>query len=323
MQNDLNSGCVTEQIYCKRQSELFPATISILGKAEEGISHPNVVSLSYGNKRLLGYQKLDGNQFCLNEMEYVVSLLGEVLSVPMAKILRVYTDSKCNCPHSIVSISVTQDSNEYFMSFREMRDALFWDLKDGTLPPTDWINSWSKIRARKGSIQGNEWEVEAITLDDYVHCLRFPFEIAHLWSAKHGLALSNFEESIERMVAFDILVGQADRTPSNYGLIVNRLTKKAVLAPLIDSGTLRKPYIRDSQNGFNQMLLDRECLLSAALSIWGSRFSSFLYSIVASECAITRNILENLNVYNTTDIEFLQKRIRNSLNLIRKYITPD
>lgn len=323
MQNDLNSGCVTEQIYCKRQSELFSATISILGKVEEGISHPNVVSLSYGKKRLLGYQKLDGNPFCFNEMEYVVSLLGEVLSVPMAKILRVYADSKCNCPHSIVSISVTQDSNEYFISFRKMRDDLFGDLKDGTLPPTDWINSWSKIRARKGSIHGNEWEVEAIALDDYVHCLRFPFEIAHLWTAKYGLALSNFDESIERMVAFDILVGQADRTPSNYGLIVNRLTKKAILAPLIDSGTLRKPYVRDSQNGFNQMLLDRECLLSTALSIWGSRFSSFLCSIAASESTITRNICESSDVLNTADMEFLQRRICNSLNLIRKYTIPD
>ncbi len=322
MQDDWNSRFV-EQIYCKRRSELFPATISVLGKAEEGISQPNLVSLNYDNKILLGYQKIDGNPFCLNEMEYVVSLLGEVLSVPTARILRVYSDANCNCPHGIISISVTQNTNEYFISFRQMRDELFWDLKDGALSTTEWINSWSRIRARKGSIQGNEWEVEAIVLDDYVHCLQFPFEIAQLWISKHGLILSNFDESIERMVAFDILVGQSDRTPSNYGLIVNQKTKIATLAPLIDSGTLRKPYVRDSQNGFNQMLLDRECLLSTALSVWGSRFSSFLCSIAASENTISRTIYANYDVLGTADRDFLQKRINNSLKLIRKYAAFD
>lgn len=311
-----------EQIYCKRRSKLFPATISVLGKAKEGISQPNLVLLNCEHKCLLGYQKTDGNPFCLNEMEYAVSLLGEVLSIPMAKILRVYSDSNCNCPHSIISLSVTQNTNEYFVSFRQMRDELFWDLKDGTLATTDWITSWSKIRARRGSVPGNEWEVEAIALDDYIHCLRFPFEIAQFWTAKYGLTLRNFGESIERMVAFDILVGQADRTPSNYGLIVNRKTRIATLAPLIDSGTLRKPYVCDSQNGFNQMLLDRECLLSTALSVWGSRFSSFLCSIAASENTITRNIYENSDVLGTADMRFLQKRICNSLKLIRKYTIP-
>lgn len=320
MQNNSCDKGFIEQLYCKRKSEVFPVNISVLGKTEEGASHPNIVLLNYGDERLLGYQKLDGNRFCFNEMEYVMSLLGETLSVPMAKVFRVYDDSQCRSPQSIVSISVVQNSNENFVSFRRMCDELFFDFKRGNLLSTEWIESWSRIRARKGFIQENAWEVEAITHDDYVRCLQFPFEIAYLWTTKHELLLSNFGESIERMVAFDILVGQTDRTPSNYGLIVNQVTKKAMLAPLIDSGTLRKPYVDSSQNGFNQMLLDRECLLSTALSFFGLRFSLLLHSIVDSEYIIKSNIYENSDVLNTTEIAFLFKRIDDSLDLIREHI---
>ena len=320
MNYNIFATALPEQVFSKRKEDVHPTVISVLGQAEDGISRPIIVSFDYNGQKVFGYQKLDGSPYCFNEMEYVISLLGEALSISMARIIRIYSDSDCRIPHSIVSISVTEDPNESFVSFRQMRDELFWDLKNGTLPYTDWINSWSKIRARKGSAVGNEWEVVATKSNDYIQCLKFPFKIANYWTAKHGITLIGFEMDIEKMVAFDVLVGQADRTPSNYGLIVNNATKTGRLAPLIDSGTLRKPYVHDDQNGFNQMLLERETLLTAALSMWDVRFTDVLSLFLHSEDLIYDLIRQNSDILAADDLEFLNSRIYASINLLRRHV---
>lgn len=257
-------------IYCRDGEDVFGSELLRIGKATEGINLPDIVSFDYKNKNSIGYVKYDENSFNNNSLEFVLHQILKEIQIDSAKTLRVYNDISCKKPVAILSIDVTDGTEYKLINFREMRDELFFDLKNKIIPETKWIKDWVTIRNRRTN--KDLWELQAQKHTDYVNCIKFPFEIARLWCDKHKIYLDQFSESISKMLAFDILIGQADRSPSNYGLLVDNVNHRAKMAPLFDNATIRKPYIDLCQNSFNQLLLDREKLALAADDVLGIDF---------------------------------------------------
>lgn len=302
--------------YCLYDNASSAVQIVIHGKAIEGVSCPDIVSLEFDGRKKTGFHKKYANHFNDNDLEYVLTQIGKSLGVPMANVLRIYEDKNCMTPYALISLSVAQPGTERFVSFREMRDSLYLDLQAGTIPITPWIDAWMRIRKRKGSNHPGIWEIDAICDSEYDDCLHFPFEIAKLWCHKNKYTLLDFSEFVMKMVVFDLLIGQADRSPSNYGLLVDQQRKTAQLAPLFDNATLTKPYMRDDQNSFNQMLLKRTQLADAAYRKWGISFVNMATKIRDQQELILDVIEQSKENLSSDTIQTLRRRIHEFSDLL-------
>lgn len=308
------------QLYCRDANSFFTAEVAVLGKASTGITAPEYVSFMRNGQAWTGFLKKDENEINENDIEFVLARIGHALSVPMAEVLRTYEDPLYTRPHSIISISVASKKNERFISFSDMQDELFLDLRVGAIAMTPWLGMWMRIRKRRDDAPSGIWEIYATSMDDCEACFQYPFEIAGRWTHKHGLRLIHFDRSVLKMVMFDILVGQTDRTPGNYGLLVDWGQGTAKLAPLFDNATLRKPGMSESLNGFNYLLIDRTAFVMAAYRKWKAAFLSGAVTLLCHENEIFDVIDSSASVLPKDKLHFLKKRIRGSLDLLKRFV---
>lgn len=258
--------------YCSLNNKRFCTSITIIGQSSEGWSKPNIVKFEYEGKELKGYYKIKDVLGEKNSVEVILNKVGKVLNVPMADIVCIFSDNTYKDITDIISVSVAQFPYEYFISFREMRDELFWDLQKGIISANKWIKRWKIIRERKNTIMDDIWDVAAINDSDYYDSIQFAFEISKLYVDKHGIEINDFQSMYVKMLMFDILIGQADRTPSNYGLLINNDLSRAALAPLFDNSTLTKPYIKRDEIALNQVVLKKEKLAQIIYEIYPNDF---------------------------------------------------
>lgn len=305
-------------IFCLDGEDVFGSELLRIGKATEGINLPDIVSFDYKNQSSIGYMKYDENLFNNNSLEFVLHQILKEIQIDSAKTLRVYNDISCKKPIAIISIDVTDGTESKFINFREMRDELFFDLKNKIIPETKWIKDWIAIRNRRTN--KDLWELRTQMHADYVNCIKFSFEIARLWCDKYGLCLEGFSESISKMLAFDILIGQSDRSPSNYGLLVDNVNHRAKMAPLFDNATITKPYIDLYQNSFNQLLLDREKLALVADDVLGSDFRIAVSMMLDNKS----KIIETINRYKSNleedNYDLLKNRVEEGMLIFEKLL---
>lgn len=301
--------CADTTLYCKLNSIVYKARVVEKGKSDEGYSHPDIVDVYIADKKLVGYQKKDINECNRNDMEQLLYSLSKIINIPLALNVRLYIDKKCTIPYSSVSISVETVSTEAFVSFKDMRDELYNDIVAGAILTDEWIKEWYKIKDRRKTNQVNLWEVEAICASDYIYCIRFPFDVARLWAQKNGVSLVDFDLSIIKMVLFDVLIGQADRTPSNYGILVNKSKNSARLAPLFDNSTITKPYVRDNMNSFNNLLLYRDKFCSYLKQYFGNIFFDEAKFIASKKQDMLMEIEKFSHILQKNDYELLHRRI--------------
>ena len=133
----------------KELAEKLNITDRAVSKWERGINLPDIVRFDYKNRSSIGYMKYDENLFNNNSLEFVLYQLLKEIQIDSAKTLRVYNDVSCKNPVAILSIDVTDGTDYEFINFREMRDELFFDLKNKTIPESKWIKDWIVIRNRK------------------------------------------------------------------------------------------------------------------------------------------------------------------------------
>lgn len=112
--------CVHYFVYYRDAHGVSTALISVLGKSNRGITTPEYVLFTQNGNSRKGFQKKDSNEINENDLECVISRIGNILSVPTAEVIRTYEDSLLQTPHSIVSISVAQQDNQQFLSFSDM-----------------------------------------------------------------------------------------------------------------------------------------------------------------------------------------------------------
>ncbi|MBR4026590.1 MAG: hypothetical protein IKJ01_03395 [Lachnospiraceae bacterium] len=269
---------------CILNDRKFNTHIDIIGKASEGWSQPDVVKIKYEGKELIGYRKSTIILGEKNVIEIVLGKIGIALGVSMADTVCVFSDNTYKNLTDIISISVVRGTHEYFINFREMRDELFYDLQKGNISITPWITRWMTIRKRKNELLKDIWDIKAVNDSDYYDSIQFAFEVGRLYIDKYKLKMHNFQSAYIKMIMFDILTGQADRTPSNYGLLINNNLSTASLAPLFDNSTLTKPYMEKDEINLNHIILKKE------------RVTQVLYDMYPNEFLnIKKQILEKSN----------------------------
>lgn len=305
-------------MFCRDSEDVFGSELLRIGKASEGINLPDIVRFNYKNRSSIGYMKYDKNLFNNNSLEFVLYQLLKEFQIDSAKTLRVYNDASCKKSVAILSIDVTDGTENKFISFREMRDELFFDLKNKIIPETKWIKDWIAIRNRRTN--KDLWELPAQMCSDYVNCIKFPFEIAELWCDKHNLYLKGLSESISKMLAFDILIGQADRSPSNYGLLIDYDGHCAKLAPLFDNATITKPYIDLSQNSFNQLLLNREKLALVVDDVLKNDFRIAASQMLDNKSKIIATINKYKSALEEDGYDLLKNRVEEGMLIFEKLL---
>ena len=312
--------CAHYPVYYRDTQGVSTALISVLGKSNRGITTPEYVLLTQNGTSRKGFQKKDSNEINENDLECVISRIGNILSVPTAEVIRTYEDSLLQTPHSIVSVSVAQQDNEQFLSFSDMQDELFWDLSGGAISISPWIQNWIAICNRRKHNPEGIWELYATSREDCEASLRYPFEIANLWAVKHDIELIDLESSIIKMVLFDILIGQTDRGQGNYGVLVDWSSKTARLAPLFDNATLKKPGMDESLNGLNRLLVNRDLLVECAYNLWKDLFVSLASSFLQKESLIFSMLSRCKKELSEETLCFLKERISCAMNHLRKVI---
>ena len=162
-----------------------------------------------------------------------------------------------------------------YKPIKEMRDELYERLCSGEIQSSSWIEAWMRIQKRKKTETGI-WDVRADNLFEIVCALRFAPTIASLWCGLHRYSLTGFMDSYLRMVLFDLLLRQKDRTASNYGLIINSESRTACLSPLFDNGTLDKPYMAENEMALNGLIFCADCLPEAIYQMCGNSVRSVM-----------------------------------------------
>lgn len=294
----------------------FASEIVVVGKAPEGWSSPDIVEIQYDMTVLTGFLKDTEQQGEKNAIEIILNRVGKELDVSMADTVGVFSDDSYSHLIAIISITVASKPKTRFVCFREMRDQLFLDYKTGAIPSSDWVNRWISIRERKKLLPADMWEVDAICPQDYFDCIMFSFEILKLFSEKHGIEPDGFERDCVRMMLFDILVGQADRSPSNYGIIVDASTCTARFAPLFDSATLTKPYIQNNMISFNHLLLDRRLAAKIVFSMFNALAETFRGILNEKHDAILKVLNSTLPFCDVRTKLFLVGRITEGVKII-------
>ena len=309
----INSGVL---YYLEKDGKRFVSEIFVVGKAPEGWSSPDIVEFQYNSTKLTGFLKATEQQGENNAIEIILNRVGKELDVSMADTVGVFSDDSYSDLIAIISISVTTKSSERFVCFREMRDQLFFDYQAGMIPPSDWLRRWISIRERKHNLPADMWEIDAICPQDYADCVMFPVEIMKLYSEKHGLELVNFERDCVKMMLFDVLIGQADRSPSNYGITIDASTNSAHFAPLFDNSTLTKPYIQNNVISFNHLLLDRQQAAKVEFETFRT-FSNEFRDNLNKNFETTLEIANStLPFYDMSTKEFLFERIKEGARII-------
>lgn len=302
--------------YMIKDGKKFTSSILILGKAEEGWSCPDIVEIQYNNTIFTGFLKYTINQGDKNVIETILNRIGKELYISMADTVGVFSDDSYSHLIAIISIAVAAKPNEKFVCFREMRDQLFWDYKSGAIPVSDWLNRWILIRERKNLLPSDIWEVDAICPQDYFDCIMFAFEILKLYSEKNEIKVNGFEQDCVKMMLFDVLIGQADRSPSNYGIIIEENTNSARLAPLFDNSTLTKPYIQNNVISFNHLLLDRYQVAKVVFEAFRDLSDEFRKILNNKFETILEAANSSIPYYDIQTKEFLVERIKGGARII-------
>ena len=309
----INSGAL---YYLEKDGKRFASEIVVVGKAPEGWSSPDIVEIQYNSTKLTGFLKATEQQGDKNTIEIILNLVGKELDVSMADTVAVFSDDSYSDLIAIISISVAPKPKTRFICFREMRDQLFFDYQSGMIPLSDWLRRWISIRERKHNLPADMWEIDAICPQDYSDCVMFPFEIMKLYSKKQGLELVNFERDCVKMMLFDVLIGQADRSPSNYGITIDASTNSAHFAPLFDNSTLTKPYIQNNVISFNHLLLDRHQAAKAifeAFRVFSNEFRDILNKKLETTLEIVNS---SITFYDMSTKEFLIERIKEGARIL-------
>ncbi len=283
--------------------ELINGTYQIIGQATEGWSKPEIVKVSACGREQIGYMKRTSAMGEKNEIELVLCQIGKTLGVPMAETICVLDENNESKISAIISLSVAACPHERFICFREMRDELFFDLQNGAIPRSPWINRWCEIRTRRNDLPPNRWDVPAFSDSDYSDSFMFAPEIISMYNAKHSIMAPLFTNEYVAMLLFDILCGQADRSPSNYGIVLDSISMKAHLSPLFDNSTLKKPFIGLSQISINQVILDRKRAAQIVYDIWPIEAQAILAAFFTQqECVSTQIQTNKLLTHQTAEI---------------------
>ena len=237
-------------------------TLTFLEPAASGINAPWYARLG---EREFGYFKnCSGTDRTMEELEFVLALLGKQLGVSMAD-THLILDEK-NQKLGSFSVEVAGKGERFYTADEIKKE---WIRKQTSIP--DWALRADEIYRSHPKIEPMpDYRFSCIDDADVLcEVIRFVY---YLLSEEGKWDLS---QAFTDMVLFDGLIRQKDRTMGNFGIIKGD-DGTVKMAALFDSATITMPGLEESKNGFCNVLTNRAALARAIRTLFPKEYMSFV-----------------------------------------------
>lgn len=282
--------------------------LDVLGKSDEGFSHPYIVNANINGTIRRGYMKYGEEQRERNGTELLLCDIGKLLGVSMADTVAVLHKHKQHGVEAIISLNAATCQYERYMGFGKMRDELYFDLKSGRIEMHPIIEMQMDMIKRRNISSEYGWDILAMNRAECENAVLIAPFTAKLYGDKHSINFCNLGHDYMKMLLFDVVTGQADRTMDNYGVIMDSRYHSAVLSPLFDNSTLNKPYMAQEQVAINHVIMDRKELLNAVMRIYGREAEETVKSFLKCKSAAL-SLIEANSFISYTTAKYLTERI--------------
>jgi len=220
----------------------------------------------------------------LDHLEFFISTMGNyILGMSLAEVSKVYNGDEYI---GIISKNVAKEDECLIMVSDVFDSAIKLDRPEVKL----LISKMSKIREENKRIfrsdDGTTKEFPVLEdEEDIVEIINlFPnaLELVNIPKDERKLIVKDYF----KMIVFDLLINQMDRTNNNYGIIHNRIDNTTRFAPLFDNSAIYIPGLPEDHVQLNGILINRKKMIECLIDNFGEYVLDVMKPIVENEESI-------------------------------------
>ncbi len=217
----------------KNASHCFFGHLQLGEPTPHGFTRPlQAIILGTDGTRLHGFFKPNSFNGMLNHIEIGLKLYADILDVDLADVVQVFEDCDHTRLYGVVSVDVRQTPADKLLDFDSIKEAVYQPTVG--LPP--WALYWLSLR--QGAARKNVVDLMAEGPYD-LHCaIVYGEAVGKSYCNQQYYHTDFFLKQYIKMLLFDIIFGQKDRTPQNYMLLLPCDGDQAQVAPLFDNASL-------------------------------------------------------------------------------------
>ena len=290
-------------------------TIEVIGNV--GVGKNETKKVSYLDGQIGFYKNSSLNTSgMLDDLEFFLSVVGRnILNIDIAETLKVYDEN--DNAIGIISKNVAKE-NETLMMFSDITDVIG---KEKTPELEVLFNQVLDMRKRTGKVfyHSNGQPEEKPVLEDEKDIMlainMFPTSLDYINIPEEEK--EQIKKDYFKMIVFDLLINQADRNNSNYGIIYNSETGKTRFSTLFDNSTIHIPGVPDNYCSLNGCLIDRKQMISCLIDNYPEYVSDIINPIVDNqESILTRTEKLSQQVLTPKEQEWFMPLFRNNINTL-------
>ena len=215
----------------------------------------------------------------LDDLEFFLSIVGKyVLGFDVAETLKVYDEN--NNAIGIISKNVAKE-NESFMMFSNVCDAIM-ENKNPELEVLykQVVDMRNRTNQTFYNSKGEAFERPVLEDEKDIMLVinMFPMSLDYINIPEQEK--EQIKKDYFKMIVFDLLINQADRNNSNYGIIHNNATKETRFSTLFDNSTIHIPGIPENYCNLNGCLIDRKQMIFCLLNNYPEYVSDIINPLV-------------------------------------------
>lgn len=292
-------------------------TIEVIENVGVGKNETSKISFLNGATGFYKNSSLNTNGM-LDDLEFFLSIVGRyILNVDIADTLKVYDEN--NNSIGIISKNVAKEK-ETLMMFSNITDA----IAENKTPELEMLfNQVIDMRKRTSqTFYHSNGHPEARPVleeekDIMLAINMFPMSLDYINIPEEEK--EQIKKDYFRMIVFDLLINQADRNNSNYGIIHNNETKETRFSTLFDNSTIHIPGIPENYYNLNGCLIDRKQMISCLLDNYSEYVSDIINPIVNSqESILSRTEKVATGVLTEKEQEWFMPLFRNNLDTMKE-----
>lgn len=215
----------------------------------------------------------------LDDLEFFLSIVGKyVLGFDVAETLKVYDEN--NNAIGIISKNVAKE-NESLMMFSNVCDAIM-ENKNPELEVLykQVVDMRNRTNQTFYNSKGEAFERPVLEDEKDIMLVinMFPMSLDYINIPEQEK--EQIKKDYFKMIVFDLLINQADRNNSNYGIIHNNATKETRFSTLFDNSTIHIPGIPENYCNLNGCLIDRKQMIFCLLNNYPEYVSDIINPLV-------------------------------------------
>lgn len=292
-------------------------SIEVIEKVGVGKNETSKVSYLDGTIGFYKNSSLNTNAM-LDDLEFFLSIVGKhILNFDIADTLKVYDVN--NNSIGIISKNVAGEK-ESLMMFSSITDVI---VENKTPELEVLYNQVIDMRNRTSQTfyHNNGEPFERPVLEDEKDILlainMFPMSLDYINIPQEEK--EQIKKDYFKMIIFDLLINQADRNNSNYGIIHNNETKQTRFSTLFDNSTIHIPGILENYYNLNGCLIDRRQMISCLLDHYPEYVNDIINPIVDNqESILSRTEKVSEKVLTQQEQEWFMPLFRNNLNTMKE-----